>query len=197
MDGNLDAEEIRAIAMLANEGYLREKERSEAAKQLLEDGLSISDIRELAPNLLKPVPPRSAETAVSDQPPNAKRVLVADDEHIVALAIRTILEPQGYLVKTASDGHEVLRVLPTFWPHALILDVVMPKEDGDHLSRKIKMRLGGVGIRPPKIMLITGKYLDQDPNWKETMIRFSLADAMLYKPFSAKDLVPMLQSLIG
>ena len=62
MDGNLDAEEIRAIAMLANKGYLRKKERNEAAKQLLEDGLSISDIRELAPNLLKPVPPRSAET---------------------------------------------------------------------------------------------------------------------------------------
>ena len=196
MDGNLDAEEIRAIAMLANEGYLREKERSEAAKQLMEDGLSISDIRELAPNLLKPVPPRSAET-VSEQPPNAKRVLVADDEHSVTLTIRNILESEGYLVKTASDGHEVLRALSTFRPHALILDVVMPREDGDHLSRKIKMRLGGVGTKPPKIMLITGKYLDQDPNWKETMIRFSLADAMLYKPFSAKDLVPMLQSLIA
>ena len=127
----------------------------------------------------------------------SKKILVADDDHTVTLALRTVLELEGYLVETASDGHEVVRVLQTFWPHALILDVMMPKENGDQLSRKIKMRLGDVEIKPPKILLITGKYLNQDPSQEERMIRSSLADAIFYKPFSAKDLVPVVQSLIG
>jgi two-component system chemotaxis response regulator CheY len=127
----------------------------------------------------------------------SKKILIADDDHTVTLALRTVLELEGYLVETASDGHEVVRVLQTFWPHALILDVMMPKENGDQLSRKIKMRLGDVEIKPPKILLITGKYLDQDPSQEERMIRSSLADAIFYKPFSAKDLVPVVQSLIG
>ncbi len=127
----------------------------------------------------------------------SKKILIADDDHTVTLALRTVLELEGYLVETASDGHEVVRVLQTFWPHALILDVMMPKENGDQLSRKIKMRLGDVEIKPPKILLITGKYLNQDPSQEERMIRSSLADAIFYKPFSAKDLVPVVQSLIG
>ena len=126
-----------------------------------------------------------------------KKILIADDDHTVTLALRTVLELEGYLVETASDGHDVVRVLQTFWPHALILDVMMPKENGDQLSRKIKMRLGDVEIKPPKILLITGKYLNQDPSQEERMIRSSLADAIFYKPFSAKDLVPVVQSLIG
>ncbi len=127
----------------------------------------------------------------------SKKILIADDDHTVTLALRTVLELEGYLVETASDGHDVVRVLQTFWPHALILDVMMPKENGDQLSRKIKMRLGDVEIKPPKILLITGKYLNQDPSQEERMIRSSLADAIFYKPFSAKDLVPVVQSLIG
>ena len=127
----------------------------------------------------------------------SKKILIADDDHTVTLALRTVLELEGYLVETASDGHEVVRVLQTFWPHALILDVMMPKENGDQLSRKIKMRLGDVEIKPPKILLITGKYLNQDPSQEERMLRSSLADAIFYKPFSAKDLVPVVQSLIG
>ncbi len=127
----------------------------------------------------------------------SKKILIADDDHTVTLALRTVLELVGYLVETASDGHEVVRVLQTFWPDALILDVMMPKENGDQLSRKIKMRLGDVEIKPPKILLITGKYLNQDPSQEERMIRSSLADAIFYKPFSAKDLVPVVQSLIG
>ena len=127
----------------------------------------------------------------------SKKILIADDDHTVTLALRTVLELEGYLVETASDGHEVVRVLQTFWPHALILDVMMPKENGDQLSRKIKMRLGDVEIKPPKILLITGKYLNQDPSQEERMIRSSLADAIFYKPFSAKDLIPVVQSLIG
>ena len=127
----------------------------------------------------------------------SKKILIADDDHTVTLALRTVLELEGYLVETASDGHEVVRVLQTFWPHALILDVMMPKENGDQLSRKIKMRLGDVEIKAPKILLITGKYLDQDPSQEERMIRSSLADAIFYKPFAAKDLVPVVQSLIG
>lgn len=52
MERNLDTEEIQAITILVNGATLPENERSDAVKRLLDDGLSVSDIAELAPTLL-------------------------------------------------------------------------------------------------------------------------------------------------
>lgn len=52
MEHNLDAKEIQAITILVNGATLPENERSDAVKRLLDDGLSVSDIAELAPTLL-------------------------------------------------------------------------------------------------------------------------------------------------
>lgn len=56
------------VAMLAIKGDLSEQERTQAVADLIENGLTISDIAELIPQLLAPCPATLSETG-SDRPP--------------------------------------------------------------------------------------------------------------------------------
>ena len=59
-----------------------------------------------------------------------KRVLVIDDELEVASAIESRLHASGYDVSTAHDGEAGLDAVEKTKPHAILLDVRMPKMDG-------------------------------------------------------------------
>ena len=121
---------------------------------------------------------------------SSKRVLVVDDEEMLARAIRNVLQAEGFEVEIASDGHEALRAFKSFRPDVMIMDVMMPKENGYRVSRMIKMLgPGAVGMRVPKIMLVTARNLGYDPEREEMLTQFSMADAVLYKPFKFKELL--------
>ena len=59
-----------------------------------------------------------------------KRVLVVDDEIEVAGALESRLQASGYEVSTAHDGEAGLLAVERTNPHAILLDVRMPKMDG-------------------------------------------------------------------
>ena len=59
-----------------------------------------------------------------------KRVLVVDDEIEVAGALESRLQASGYKVSTAHDGEAGLLAVEQTNPHAILLDVRMPKMDG-------------------------------------------------------------------
>ena len=125
-----------------------------------------------------------------------KKVLVVDDERNLARAVGEYLESHGYLIRTASDGLEALRVFKSFRPHAMVLDVMMPRENGYRVSRMIKTLGPRVG-HVPKIVLVTSRNLGNDPEREETLNSFSMADAVLYKPFKFNDLLERIHTLIG
>lgn len=76
----------------------------------------------------------AAERAASDAPavrvPAGTRVLVVDDETLIADLVRDILEPQGFVVDTARDGAEALGKLSDHDYDALVVDMRMPGMDG-------------------------------------------------------------------
>lgn len=59
-----------------------------------------------------------------------KRVLVADDKASSVELVRTVLEASGYEVFEASNGVEAVARAKEVAPHAIILDLQMPKLDG-------------------------------------------------------------------
>src|SRR5213593_2932048 len=110
------------------------------------------------------------------------KVLVADDHSSVRSMITEALETVGYSVASASDGQEALQVFRTFRPQIILMDVMMPGENGYRLSRMIKY-LGRLGtIRPPRILLVTARRTDDSPEREEALLAFSMADGVLYKP---------------
>lgn len=66
------------------------------------------------------------------------RILVADDERAVRLAIAATLNGAGYGVIQAKDGEEVLDRFRAEHPDLVVMDVMMPKVDGVEVCRRIR-----------------------------------------------------------
>lgn len=66
------------------------------------------------------------------------RVLLADDHALVRQGLKTLLERDGFQVAgEASDGQEVLRLMPTVLPDVAVLDIGMPILNGLDAAREI------------------------------------------------------------
>lgn len=67
-----------------------------------------------------------------------KKVLIVDDSATLLDALAAAFEDAGYEVGEAHDGEEVFRKLSALDPHALLLDVYMPKINGAEVCRLVK-----------------------------------------------------------
>ena len=112
------------------------------------------------------------------------KILIVDDEPDIIDTVRFILEQEGYEVMTASDGEEGLRKARQAEPDLIILDVMMPKENGYRVARMIREveRAGKFSKKIP-IILLTARNLTDGPDREKMFKEFSQADAMIYKPF--------------
>jgi AmiR/NasT family two-component response regulator len=68
-----------------------------------------------------------------------KRIVIADDEAIIRMGVRAILEDAGHqVVGEASSGSEVLRMVPEVVPDLVVLDIRMPSPDGIETARRLR-----------------------------------------------------------
>jgi AmiR/NasT family two-component response regulator len=58
------------------------------------------------------------------------KILIADDESLIRMGLKTILTTLGHEVLTAADGHEALNLFHSRTPDMAILDIRMPFTDG-------------------------------------------------------------------
>jgi two-component system, OmpR family, KDP operon response regulator KdpE len=66
------------------------------------------------------------------------RVLVVDDEPQITRVLRTVLNSQGYQVRTAAEGEAALSNFAEWRPELVITDLYMPHMDGVELCRRIR-----------------------------------------------------------
>lgn len=78
-----------------------------------------------------------------------KRILVVDDELDIALAVRAVLEAEGYQADTAANGSECLEMLRHAQPDLLLLDVMMPLVDGFGVLEQMREE----GLQVPVVMM--------------------------------------------
>jgi len=110
------------------------------------------------------------------------RVLLVDDEKLMLQILRDDLEECGFQVATAANGGDAFRLVPEFNPDVVVMDVIMPGENGYRVCRALK-ELANHGMdAAPKIVLLTGRRVDDDPEREAILLEFARADAMLYKP---------------
>jgi two-component system, OmpR family, phosphate regulon response regulator PhoB len=67
-----------------------------------------------------------------------KRVLIVDDDPDVRLFSQTVLEENGYIPVLATNGEEGEEAVKKEKPDLIVLDVLMPRESGIRLYRKLK-----------------------------------------------------------
>jgi len=112
------------------------------------------------------------------------RVVIAEDEAIIRLDLREILEEQGYdVVGEASRGDDAIELVRALGPDLAILDVKMPGLDGLSAARVI------TGERLAAVLVLTA--FSQRELVEEA--RDAGALAYLVKPFQEKDLVPAIE----
>ena len=137
-----------------------------------------------------------SQTRGSSTQRGATRVLLVDDDKLTHRIVANFLEANCFVVQSAFDGREAMAALRSFAPDILILDVVMPGENGYRVARAIKTLASNVpGLVTPKILLATARSLADDPERETTMLSYSMADAMLYKPLDLEQLLTKLQEL--
>lgn len=68
----------------------------------------------------------------------AKTILVVDDEEDIVQLLRYNLEKEGYIVRTALNGRDALRVGETTPLDLVLLDVMMPEVDGFEVCRRLR-----------------------------------------------------------
>jgi two-component system alkaline phosphatase synthesis response regulator PhoP len=66
------------------------------------------------------------------------KVLVVDDEPDIVDILTYNLEKEGYEVASASDGIKAVKVAEEFKPQVILLDIMMPRQDGVETCRQIR-----------------------------------------------------------
>ena len=120
--------------------------------------------------------------------PPTTRVLVAEDEALIRLDLREMLEEEGYEVcGEAGNGADAVRLAQELRPGVVILDVKMPVLDGISAAEQI------VGERIAPVVMLTAF------SQRDLVERARQAGAMAYlvKPFQKKDLVPTIEMAVS
>ena len=116
-----------------------------------------------------------------------QHVLVLDDDQRLRELLQRFLTEQGFRVSTLPDARELSKRLERDPPHLMVLDWMMPHEDGLAVCK----RLRSSGDRTPIIML-TAKGEDE-----ERIDGLDAgADDYLAKPFNPRELVARIQAVL-
>jgi len=110
----------------------------------------------------------------------SKKILVADDEQQLALAVKIRLQSKGYAVVTASDGQQALQLATQEKPDLIILDVLMPVMDGYSCLRELNSRFGRGKI---PVIVLTARDRMKD------LFELEGIEDYVIKPFDHEDLL--------
>ncbi len=120
--------------------------------------------------------------------PRPTRVLIAEDEALIRLDLKEMLQEEGFeVVAEVADGASAVRLTRELGPDLVILDVKMPVMDGIQAAEEIaKERLSAI--------LILTAFSQRDLVEKA---RRAGAMAYLVKPFQKHDLLPAVEIAAG
>ncbi|MFN2496952.1 MAG: response regulator transcription factor [Pseudonocardiaceae bacterium] len=96
------------------------------------------------------------------------RVLVIEDAEAIRVAVETGLRTAGFTVCSRADGSELERVLHSFRPDLVVLDVMLPGRDGFALLAAVRRHAEVVSKE--QILIAVWGYEDYDPNLVEVHV---------------------------
>jgi DNA-binding response OmpR family regulator len=119
-------------------------------------------------------------------PATQRRILLVDDEVAILLALKAILEINGFTVETAASVREAKAKLRTSTFHMVISDLRM-EDDASGLE---VLRAAKKAAHPPAVALLTAY-----PEAEEDLLNAG-ADQMLVKPMNTRDLLRQIEALL-
>ena len=117
-----------------------------------------------------------------------QKVLIVDDSKTETMFLTDILQKQGYAVRSAENADEAMKRLKEEKPDLILMDVVMPGQNGFQLTRSINRTPEYTSI---PIIMCTSKNLETDRVWG---MRQGAKD-YITKPVDATDLFAKIKAL--
>lgn len=120
--------------------------------------------------------------------PQIRRVLIAEDEALIRLDLKEMLEEEGYaVVGEAGDGEAAVKLAAELRPDLVILDVKMPVLDGISAAERIAAE------RIAPVLILTAF------SQRDLVERARDAGAMAYivKPFTPADITPAIEMAVS
>ena len=105
-------------------------------------------------------------------------VLIVDDDPMIREVVETILEDEGYPVRTAPDVDDALQSLEQDPAALILLDLHLPGQDGEDLVRQLRALPS-----PPRIAVMSGA------SDAESLAESLAVDGCLSKPFGMDELL--------
>ena len=93
-------------------------------------------------------------------PENKQKILIVEDEQVIAQMYFFKLESEGFKVKIANNGEEGLRAVSEFAPDLILLDLRMPVMSGDEMLERLRATKIGSEI---KVIILTNISKDEAP----------------------------------
>ncbi len=119
-----------------------------------------------------------------------KKILVVDDELIIVKLLTNRLTANGYDVVAAHDGEEALETVRQEEPDLILLDISLPKMNGDKVCELLKKDAKYSKI--PIIILTASSQKVKAEKLKEAG-----ADGYIVKPFKPEELLSEIRRLLG
>src|SRR4051794_17060503 len=117
-------------------------------------------------------------------------LLVVDDDREIRTLISHFLTKHGYRVSSASNGAEMMQVLDTSRIDLVVLDLMLPGEDGLALCRRLRAQSGQAGAIPIIMLTAMGEETDR-------IVGLEMgADDYLAKPFNPRELLARAKAVL-
>ncbi|HRP95513.1 MAG TPA: response regulator [Rhodocyclaceae bacterium] len=120
----------------------------------------------------------------------ASKILIADDEQNIVISLEFLMKREGFDVSIAQDGQEAVEKIRAEKPDLVLLDVMMPKKSGFEVCQEVK---ADPALQSVRILMLTAK-------GRDTEVAKGLAlgaDAYMTKPFSTRELVERVRSMLA
>ena len=120
----------------------------------------------------------------------ASKILIAEDDQFILKAMTTKLTKEGYEIKTAVDGVQLMDILKSYIPDLIILDLLMPKKDGFEVIKEVK--------EDPKlknIPILIASNLGQE-NDIQQVLNLGATDYIIKSEFTLESLVQKIKNIL-
>ena len=120
----------------------------------------------------------------------ASKILIAEDDQFLCKAMTTKLTKEGYEVKIALDGVQLMEMLKSYFPNLIILDLLMPKKDGFEVIKEVK-----ADPKLKNIPILIASNLGQSSDIQQ-VLALGATDYLIKSEFTLESLVQKIKNII-
>lgn len=114
------------------------------------------------------------------------KIMVVDDDLHIAELISLYLNKEGYETREIHSGGDAVKIFPTYSPHLVLLDLMLPEIDGYQVCQQIRQ----ISSVPVIMLTARGETFDK-------VLGLELgADDYIVKPFDPKELVARVKAVL-